>query len=36
MQELEQLKQWIRESDNIVFLAEPVFPQKAAYRISEA
>lgn len=35
MQELEQLKQWIRESDNIVFLAEPVYRQKAAYQILE-
>ena len=29
----QQLKDWINESDNIVFLAELVSPRKAAYRI---
>lgn len=32
----QQLKDWISESDNIVFLAEPAYPPKAGYRIFAA
>ena len=30
----EQLKEWIEDCSNIVFSAEPAYPQKAGFRIS--
>ena len=35
MNEVEQLRKIIGESNNIVFLAEPEFQRKVGYRISE-
>lgn len=35
MNEVEQLRKIIGESNNIVFLVEPEFQRKVGYRISE-